>query len=419
MPGARPGATAVTSDAEASGSGRSDRKRVIIHVGAPKTGTTFIQGVLWRNRDDLRSAGLHIVGQSRGDHYRAGHDIRGVEYNANDPRPDWAGSWDLLAGLATSSGSRATIISDEHLAALTPEQVTRAVESLRGREVHVVYTTRNLARLLPSEHQEYVKHRSPLTYEEWVTRVFTDRERGPGKWFWSVHDPVDVVRRWSTAVDPQNVHVLTLPLPGAPKDELWRRFCAVVEIDPAAATDFDVMGNDSLGIAETEVLRRVNIALPDSFPRWHHTGLARDVFASRILGPRSKSGRPAVPEDVRDLVLKQTEANIAGLGSGICDLVGDLDELAVTDDLASGVAEPTDAQILDAAIDGIAGLLVQMGRMRDDRRKTEGRLRRQLTSSGRVVRTRTKVAAVLDRTGWGSAALARYRNVRERSNSRV
>jgi hypothetical protein len=406
----------VSSDASASERRRSDRKRVIIHVGAPKTGTTFLQGVLWRNRDVLRQAGLHIVGQSRGDHYRAGHDIRGVEHNPKDPRPDWAGSWDLLAGLATSSSARATIISDEHLASLTPDQVTRAMESLRSREVHVVYTTRNLARLLPSEYQEYVKHRSPLTYQEWASKVFHDRSRGPGKWFWSVHDPVDVVRRWSTGVEPDNIHVLTLPLPGAPKDELWRRFCSVVDVDPAVATDFEVMGNDSLGIAETEVLRRVNIALPETFPRWHHTGIARDVLASRILGPRSKSARPAVPEPVRNEVLQQTEANITGLGSGICDLVGNLDELAVADDISAGEAAPTEAELLDAAVDGIAGLLVQMGRMRDDRRRAEGRLRRQLSASGQVVRTRTKVAAIVDRTRWGSAALARYRNARERSN---
>ncbi|MFL6287928.1 MAG: hypothetical protein ACJ73L_05980 [Actinomycetes bacterium] len=406
----------MSSDASASEPRRSDSKRVIIHVGAPKTGTTFLQGVLWRNRDDLRGAGLHIVGQSRGDHYRAGHDIRDVEHNPKDPRPDWTGSWELLAGLATSSSARTTIISDEHLASLTPEQVTRAVQSLRGREVHVVYTTRNLARLLPSEHQEYVKHRSPLTYQEWSSKVFNDRSRGPGKWFWSVHDPVDVVRRWSTAVQAQNIHVLTLPLPGAPKHELWHRFCSVVDVDPAVATDFEVMGNDSLGMAETEVLRRVNIALPDSFPRWHHTGIARDILASRVLGPRSKTGRPAVPEPVREAVLKQTEANISGLGSGICDLVGDLDELAVTDDLATGESAPTEAELLDAAVDGIAGLLVQMGRMRDDRRRAEGRLRRQLSASGQMVRTRTKLASIVDRTSWGSAALARYRNARERSN---
>jgi hypothetical protein len=176
------------------------------------------------------------------------------------------------------------------------------------------------------------------------------------------------------------------------------------------------MGNDSLGIAETEVLRRVNIALPETFPRWHHTGIARDVLASRILGPRSKSARPAVPEPVRNEVLQQTEANITGLGSGICDLVGNLDELAVADDISAGEAAPTEAELLDAAVDGIAGLLVQMGRMRDDRRRAEGRLRRQLSASGQVVRTRTKVAAIVDRTRWGSAALARYRNARERSN---
>lgn len=416
MHGARPGATAVSSDAAASESRRSDRKRVVIHIGAPKTGTTFLQGVLWRNRDALRTAGLHIVGQSRGDHYRAGHDIRGVEYNPKDPRPDWTGSWDLLAGLASSGSARTTIISDEHLAAMTPEQVRRAVDSLAGREVHVVYTTRNLAHLLPSEHQEYIKHRSPLTYDEWVNKVFNERRRGPGKWFWSVHDPVDVVRRFATAVEAENIHVLTLPLPGAPKDELWNRFCGVVDVDPSVATDFEVMGNDSLGVAETEVLRRVNKSLPDTFPRWHHTGLARDIFASRILGPRSKSLRPPVPEGVRDAVLKQTEANVGGLGSGACDLVGDLNELAVTDDLAAGAPAPTDAEVLDAAIDGIAGLLVQMGRMRDDRRRTEGRLRRQLTSSGQAVRVRTKVAALLDRTRWGSAVLARYRDSRERSS---
>ena len=391
-------------------------KRVIIHVGAPKTGTTFLQGVLWRNRQALRSSGLHIVGQSRGDHYRAGHDIRGVPYDSQDPRPDWAGSWDLLAGLAVGSEARTTVISDEHLASLTPDQVQRAVDSLKGREVHVVYTTRNLAHLLPSEHQEYVKHRSPLTYEEWATRVFEHRDRGPGKWFWSVHSPVDVVERWSTAVESGNIHVLTLPLPGAPKDELWHRFCAVVDVDPSVATDFDVMGNDSLGLAETEVLRRVNIALPDGFPRWHHTGLTRDILASRILGPRSKSARPPVPEPIRAAVLNQTEVNIEGLGSGICDLVGDLDELSVTDDLASGADAPTEAELLDAAVDGITGLLVQMGRMRDDRRRAEGRLRRQLSASGQVVRTRARVASLVDRTRLGSAALSRYRNARERSN---
>ncbi len=391
-----------------------DVRRAYIHVGAPKTGTTYIQGVLWQNRTALRRAGLHIVGQGRGDHYRAGHDIREVPYNQDDPRPDWAGSWQTLANLCASSESANVIISDEHLASLSPEQAERAVESLAPREVHVIYATRNLARLLPSEYQEFVKHRSQLTYPEWVTKVFRSRTKGPGHWFWLVHDPVDVVRRWSAGVALENIHVLTMPPPGSDANELWMRFAGIIGTDPSVATEFDVAANDSLGMAEAEVLRRVNVVLPESFPRWHHTGLARDVLASQILGPRSGSGRPPLPTKLVDQVLAKSTQNVSGLKEIGCDIVGDLSVLEITDDLSTGEAAPSKDELLAAAVDGIAGLLVHMGRMRDDRRNAEGRLRRQLTQSASMVRTRTRVAAVADRTRLGSAALTRYREFRGR-----
>jgi hypothetical protein len=402
-------AAAETSAAGAGG----PRRRAFIHVGAPKTGTTYLQGILWRNRPELRKAGLHIVGQGRGDHYRAGHDIRAVEYNPDDPRPDWAGSWNMLAALAVQSEAANTVISDEHLASLSPEQVQRAVDSLAHREVHVIYATRNLARLLPSEYQEYVKHRSQLTYEDWVTKVFGSRTKGPGHWFWLVHDPVDVMRRWTSAVPPERFHLMTLPPAGSPKDELWVRFAKVVGVDPAAAIDLDVEGNDSLGMAETEVLRRVNVALPESFPRWHHSGIARDILASRILGPRAQSGRPVLPDPLANEVLAQTARNVDGLKASECDIVGDLAVLEISDDLTVGQPEPTEGEIIDAAVDGLVGLLVHIGRMRDDRRRTESRLRRQLSESASLMRYRSRVAAAADRTRLGSALLTRYRGYRE------
>jgi hypothetical protein len=395
----------------------AEPRRVFLHVGAPKTGTTYLQGVLWRNRPQLRKAGLHIVGQGRGDHYRAGNDLRGVEHDPDDPRPDWAGSWDVLAALAVNSEAPNTVISDEHLASLSPEAAQRAVRNLAPREVHVIYTARTLNRLLPSEYQEYVKHRSRLTYQDWVTRVFDSRDHGPGHWFWLVHDPVDVVRRFTAAIPPEHFHLMTMPEPGSPKDELWRRFAGVVGVDPTAATDFAVEANDSLGMAEAEVLRRVNIALPESYPRWHHSGIARDILASRILGPRSSTGRPALPPHLADEVLDQTARNIEGMSASGCDVVGDLAALEVTDDLSAGQEAPTEAEVIDAAIDGIAGLLVQMGHMRDDRRATESRLRRQINASPSLMRSRARVVALADRTRLGAAALTRYRRYRERRNA--
>ena len=397
--------------------GGRKRRRVFLHVGAPKTGTTYIQGVLWSNRSVLKSAGLHVIGASRGDHYRGGHDLRGVPYDPKDPRPDWTGAWDVLAGLAIESDALNVVISDEHLAALTPDQVERAITALRGREVHVVYATRNLARLLPSEWQEFVKHGSKLTFGEWTEKIFNSRQKGPGKWFWSVHDPVDVINRWSSHVPVERIHVITLPLPGADKNELWRRFCSVVDVDPDVATEFEVAGNDSLGVAEAELLRRVNAALPDTFPVWHHRFLGRDVLATKILSPRSKGGKPQLPEAVRPLVQKRSEQAIEGMrGSGV-DLVGDLAEVTITEDLASGEPIPSDGEVLDASVDAIAALLVRMGRMRDDRRRTEGKLRRQMREAAPMVRARTRLAGVADRTKLGSKALDRYRSFRMKANA--
>jgi hypothetical protein len=323
----------------------------------------------------------------------------------------------VLAGLACESDAPNVVISDEHLAALTPEQVERAVRGLKNREVHVVYATRNLARLLPSEWQEFIKHGSNLSFEEWTRRIFNSREKGPGKWFWSVHDPVGVIDRWSSHVPIEHVHVITLPLPGADKNELWRRFCGVVGVDPKAATEFEVAGNDSLGVSEAELLRRVNAALPESFPLWHQRFLGRDVLATKILSPRSRGGKPQLPEGVRPLVLNRSEQSIDGIKSSGCDLVGDLSEITIEDDLSGGDPMPSDGQILDASVDAIAALLVRMGRMRDDRRKTESRLRRQMREAAPMVRARTRLAGVADRTRLGSKALDRYRSFRMRANA--
>jgi hypothetical protein len=106
---------------------------------------------------------------------------------------------------------------------------------------------------------------------------------------------------------------------------------------------------------------------------------------------------------------------VAGILESGVEVVGDLDTLRVAADFTKGDPAPTEAELVDAAIDGIAGLLVEMGEMRDRRRREEGRLRRQLKESASVMRTRSRLAAAADRTRLGSAALAKYRAVRERS----
>ena len=42
-------------------------ERVYLHVGLPKTATTYLQTILWANRDALEEQGVRLPGSSRRD----------------------------------------------------------------------------------------------------------------------------------------------------------------------------------------------------------------------------------------------------------------------------------------------------------------------------------------------------------------
>lgn len=337
--------------------------RAFLHVGAPKTGTTFLQGVLWANRDVLRAAGVHLPGSRQGDHYRAGHDLRDVPYDPQDTRVDWRGSWDALADTARRSAAPSVVLSEEHLAALTDAQAQRAVDSLAPREVHVIYAARRLSRVLPSEWQEFVKHGSPFTFADWSRRVLRREESGPGRWFWAVHDAADVVRRWSSAVPVERIHLMTVPRTGG-DERLWCRFCRVLDVDASIASGFDVPRNTSLGLAETEVLRRLNATLPKDFARWHRNAYVRDLLAAQVLAARDGTGRPQLPHRVRAQLAQRSTRMVEDLRGSGCRLVGSwADLLEPVDDVADGVTDADglkESAVTDAAVHALASLVQRM-----------------------------------------------------------
>ena len=50
--------------------------RVYLHVGLPKTATTYLQTILWANRDALEQQGVRLPGGSRRAHLWASRVIR-------------------------------------------------------------------------------------------------------------------------------------------------------------------------------------------------------------------------------------------------------------------------------------------------------------------------------------------------------
>jgi len=354
--------------------------RVFLHIGEPKTGTTFIQQVMWGNRAELAAQGVVLPGHHPQDHFRASQDLRGIEKLASDPAGSWTGEWEILASQAKQPGKTA-VISHELFSAADPEQAATAVRSLQPAQVHIVLTVRDMATLLPAEWQETVKHRNARSWEDWLGDVI-DRESVDADrrqwWFWRVHDTLAILRLWAEHVPPERIHVVTNPPRGSATGLLWERFASLLGIDPGCADLSRARPNVSLGMAETEFLRRLNQALPgpDAVPDWFYMWNVKETVAHRALAGRPRGGRLILPAERDAWAKQQSETLIDGLRTSGCQIAGDLDDLRppqVTQPPASPSDQPAEA-ILDAAVQAAAALVVnQYQREYPAARPKEGR----------------------------------------------
>ena len=367
------------------------RPVVYLHVGEPKSGTTFLQDVMWGNRTVLARQGVQLPGAEAADQLRAAQDLREVPQAPDDPSGSYDGEWDRLAKHARRAA--VAVISHELLAAATEAQAARALGTLAGAEVHVVLTVRDFVSLLPAEWQETVKHRNSGTWQRWVRRVMrTENAERPAPWFWQVHDTLDVLRRWSQGLPPSQVHVVTVPPAGSPADLLWQRFASVIGVDAASVDLSAARPNTSLGLAEAELLRRLNAALGrDGVPDWYYAAHVKERIAHEILAARPAALRPRLNAPQEQWARGRAEKVVAGLQESGYRIEGDLDDLVPA---PAGVRRgrpgkvPADA-VLDAAVDVIAAVV------RDDYRPAGASgARSQVRGTARVMRRARDLKAI-------------------------
>lgn len=333
-------------------------ERFFLHVGSPKTGTTFLQDVLWSQRQKAQDQGLLLPLGSFNDHFLASVDLRGLSADERYPART-AGIWSRLAeeSLAWQGD---VLVSHELFASATADQARTAVESLAGVDFHVILTARDLVRQIPAEWQEHIKHRSTLTFSEFVAGVLEGAESA--SWFWTVQDYAAICRRWATVVHPSKIHVVTVPARGGRPEVLWDRFAAVIGLD---SRDFELgstRANTSLNAEQTELVRRLNaqlgdrLGLPGPYP-----ATVKDLLAQNLLADRP--GTPIVlPADDRATAVqrgKEISAELRQLG---VDVVGDLAELVpgAPPDTAGMTADPAsvpDGVVLGEAIEALIELL--------------------------------------------------------------
>ena len=334
-------------------------RRVLLHVGTPKSGTSYLQDRLALNRERLAAQGLEYVGTRTGDHFEAALDLIGERWAGEEQVA--RGQWDAL--VTESRRARGDIlVSHEILAAAGPDQAARALASFPDHEPHVVLTARDLGRQVPAEWQERVKHRGQISYVDFLKALHRNhsREERPS-WFWRVQHLPRILETWGRGLPPERVHLVTVPPPGSPSGLLWERYTRVLGMADPLALEDSTTTNASLGGPEVTMLRELNVALAErGVPRpvyveWVREAIVREVLAERpsmrpaTVPPRRRAWVEAISQEWRDAI----EA------SGV-DVVGDLDDLAPVWPVERRWPNPDladRAAVADAAIESLAHVL--------------------------------------------------------------
>lgn len=335
--------------------------RVFLHVGTPKTGTTYLQDLLWRNRRELDRRGVCYPGKLREAHFLAAMDLQGATVDeVGDLNLPLA--WDrLVAEVAAARGT--VVVSHELFSPMEPDRIERALQAFGSAELHIVCTARDLGRQLPAAWQEDLKNRHTLGFSEFLDAV---RDPVNGHWlgelFWRMQDVPDVLCRWAGTLPPQRVHVVTVPPPGSAPEQLWRRFAEVLGVRPDGLDDSPAEPNRSLSPAEAQLLRRLNLALPPDLPwRVYERTVRRELIDALARRP-SGAGRCTVPPDHVPWMTEQAKQMVTELADAGYQVVGDLDDLLPT--VAPAGADPdevTDSEVLDVALDATRDIVARYG----------------------------------------------------------
>ena len=309
----------------------------LLHIGPHKTGTSAIQGAFHLARGRLAEYDVVYAGTGR-QPMRPALAVTGRPAMLGEARPEMA-HWDKLVQDVRAAGDHRVVISSEFFADGDDEAARRVVAELGGPRAHVVVTLRPLARIMPSQWQQFAQNGLCTPYLEYIGKVLRQPEQTPR--FWQRHRHDRLIARWAAAAGAQNVTVIVVD--GADRMALLRTFESLLGLPGGFLIPEDDVVNRSLTLAEAEVVRQLN----EEFKRreWPEASYAKFLRYGAVRQMKGRQPLPGEPEiatpawaleRVAEISAEMTR-NIAALGVRV---VGDLSSLSRSPDLPAPGPSP-------------------------------------------------------------------------------
>lgn len=351
----------------------NSRKTVYLHIGPHKTGTTSLQNALLRETVRLQALGVeYVVAGGRGNANFAARAIRNkptqkLESAVAVPRKYWT---DLLRSVSSSS-ARVCIISGEGFADCNDDEIALIARELAPGRLRIVLTLRPIAKILPSQWQQYVQNAMMSgSFEDWLgetlDRFVQPRSRVDPEGFWRRHRHDQLVERWRDA-DSHGRPIVVVADESKPA-EIMNAFERLLNIPLGTLVSGRDLANRSLTLPEIELVRAYyNLLHTQGFePRVFRRGISirPALYLKEKRTPKSDERKVQIPTSMVTRVRTVADQIVDGLARQPIEVQGNLEHLRVVHTSAHLKDQSDDLVSPDLAAYLTVGMLAKLGAVR-------------------------------------------------------
>lgn len=326
---------------------------MLLHIGAMKTGTTYVQNLLKANRKALKKQGWLVPG---GPLVTAGvREVMGLTDAGVKAADGATPKWDKVCRETETWTGAGSLVSMEFLSYAGPDRARRVIESFGAERVHVVLTVRDAAGALPSQWQSYSRNGGEFSWPEFaraLTRAGGKRRSPAVRTFHRTQDIPRMLDVWGALLPASRLTVVTVPGKGSPRDELWNRFCHAAGVDASTTTvDDSAFGNPALGYGSVELLRRINAAGLKQVRPSRYRKVVRYVARNHLIALRDSESRPQLDRETAQFAAELNRRTLVAVRDRAV-LIGSPDELPTDIDTSGLPDEPVqvgEAEVAAAA----------------------------------------------------------------------
>lgn len=301
-------------------------KKLIVHAGFHKTGTTALQSALTAARAGLKKHGYIYPDTGAKAHHKAIFSLMERSWGWEGANPVDKKKWPELVR-KVKRAREAAIVSSEFLCELEISQIRKFQSDLNIADTKVIFTLRPLLKIVPSAYQQHLKIGIRSSYEKWLHSILDiPGESSLTPSFWVRHMHADVLKKWVSVYGKENVKVVIVD--EASPEFMYEVFNQELGLKNLLKPQKDKDSNRSLTLDEIALLRRIN----KIFPRkrgWHsYESFIRQgafKYLTNKVEPSKDDARLLTPEWAVEKIRAISKESVAQIRELGIEIIGDID----------------------------------------------------------------------------------------------